>query len=42
MYGELGRNLTAGKIRLPTPSRLAHDFVNQVRRAVAAGEPIPE
>jgi deoxyribonuclease V len=33
---------TSGKVRLPTPSRLAHDFVNQVRRAVAAGEPIPE
>jgi deoxyribonuclease V len=33
---------TTVKYRLPVPSRMAHDFVNQVRRAVTAGQPIPE
>jgi deoxyribonuclease V len=31
----------SGKYRLPFPSRMAHDFVNQVRRAANAGEPLP-
>lgn len=26
-----------GKLRLPTPSRMAHDYVNEVRRAAKAG-----
>ena len=32
---------TTGKYRLPAPTRLAHDYVNAVRRAAKAGEPIP-
>ena len=33
---------TTGKYRLPTPARLAHEYVNDIRRAVGAGKPIPE
>lgn len=29
------------KYRLPVPSRLAHNYVNDIRRDVSAGEPIP-
>lgn len=32
---------TSVKYRLPVPARMAHDYVNQIRRAVKAGEPIP-
>jgi deoxyribonuclease V len=32
---------TSVKYRLPIPARMAHDYVNQIRRAVKAGEPIP-
>jgi deoxyribonuclease V len=33
---------TTGKLRLPTPTRMAHDYVNEVRRAAKLGRPIPE
>ncbi len=33
---------TLGKTRLPIPARMAHEFVNRVRKAAGAGEPIPE
>ena len=33
---------TTGKLRLPTPTRMAHDFVNEVRRAANLGRPIPD
>lgn len=32
---------TTGRLRLPTPARMAHAYVNEIRRAVAAGEAIP-
>ena len=32
---------TTRKLRLPVPTRMAHDYVNQVRRAAKAGEPLP-
>jgi deoxyribonuclease V len=32
---------TAPRYRLPVPARAAHDYVNEVRRAVAEGKPIP-
>ena len=32
---------TSPRYRLPEPSRMAHDYVNEVRRAVKAGRPIP-
>ena len=33
---------TTSKLRLPVPIRLAHDYVNSVRRAAKAGESIPD
>jgi len=33
---------TLGKTRLPIPARMAHEYVNLVRKAAKAGEPIPE
>ena len=33
---------TLGKYRLPLPTRIAHEYVNAVRRAAKAGDPIPE
>jgi deoxyribonuclease V len=33
---------TSGRYRIPTPTRLAHAYVNEVRKAVNAGQPIPE
>jgi deoxyribonuclease V len=32
---------TLDKVRLPAPSRLAHAYVNEVRRAARSGGPIP-
>ncbi|HMB03962.1 MAG TPA: deoxyribonuclease V [Isosphaeraceae bacterium] len=32
---------TSVKYRLPVPSRMAHDYVNELRRAADAGEPLP-
>lgn len=32
---------TTGKYRLPIPARMAHEFVNDVRRAAKAGRPLP-
>ena len=32
---------TAVKYRLPAPARMAHDYVNEIRRAVKEGRPIP-
>ena len=32
---------TTGKYRLPTPIRMAHDYVNELRRAATAGLPLP-
>ena len=43
LEGAIGLVLAATtKYRLPVPARMAHDYVNQVRRAVKAGGPIPE
>ncbi len=33
---------TAPRLRLPVPARMAHAYVNEIRRAVAAGGPIPD
>ena len=32
---------TSVKSRVPVPSRMAHDYVNEIRRAADAGKPIP-
>lgn len=32
---------TARKYRLPAPARMAHDYVNLIRRAAKEGQPIP-
>jgi deoxyribonuclease V len=32
---------TSTKYRLPVPARCAHAYVNEIRRAVTAGQPIP-
>jgi deoxyribonuclease V len=32
----------SGKHRLPSPARLAHAYVNEIRRAIKTGHPIPE
>lgn len=32
---------TTGRYRMPEPARMAHAYVNEVRRAVKAGKPIP-
>lgn len=34
--------MTLDKVRLPVPSRMAHAYVNEVRRAVRLGGPIPD
>src|SRR4051794_33821714 len=33
---------TTTRFRLPIPTRMAHEFVNEVRRAANAGKPLPE
>lgn len=32
---------TSGRRRLPEPARMAHAYVNEIRRAVKAGRPLP-
>ncbi len=38
---EVVMETTTGRLRLPTPARLAHAYVNEIRRAVASGAPVP-
>jgi deoxyribonuclease V len=38
---DLVMETTSGRLRLPTPARLAHAYVNDIRRAVAEGKPVP-
>lgn len=38
---ELVMETTSGRLRLPTPARMAHAYVNEIRRSVAEGKPMP-
>lgn len=43
MDGAVGLVLaTTTRYRLPIPTRMAHDYVNEVRRAANEGQPIPD